>query len=87
MLAFYLKVVELSSAFTVLAINIISLVYSFRKDLYGKVYCIHSLIPCKPKANSLIPAGITCALFVRGKQRGVINCHVLLGQLAHKENK
>lgn len=87
MLAFYLKVAELSSAFTVLATNIISPVYSFRKDLYGKIYCIHSLIPCKPKANSLIPTGITCALFVRGKQRGVINCQVLHGQLAHKENK
>lgn len=87
MLAFYLKVVELSSASTMLAPNIISPVYSFRKDLYWKIYCVHSLIPCKPKANSLIPAGITCALFVRGKQSGVINCHVLLGQLAHRENK
>lgn len=83
----YLKVVELSSASTVLAANIISPAYDFRKDLYGKIYCTHALIPCKPKANSLIPAGITCALFVRGKQRGVINCHVLHGQLAYRENK
>lgn len=83
----YLKVAELSSASTVLAANIISPVYGFRKDLYEQIYCTHGLIPCKPKANSLIPAGITCALFVRGKQRGVINCHVLHGQLAHRGNK
>lgn len=64
----YLKVVELSFESTVLVANIISPVYGFRKDLYEKIYYIHALIPCKPKANSLIPAGITCALFVGGNE-------------------